>query len=136
MSDNFSTVNGFVETIKNKGKIAFVTINTQQGFKQLVLSGEVKEQLNNITPGSYVRVTGEEVENANIKDERFDKREIQVSAIIVDTKADILPVLKTLPILTGAKDFRTLQLRQPEYRLIMEANHISQMAMRQYRDAE
>lgn len=127
-------IGGFVDNIKDKWKLAFVTINSQEWYKQLVLTNNIKEQLKNITLWSYVNVSGLMVDNPNIKDERFNQQEIQVDSIVLNTKADILPVLQTTSTMEAARDYRHLQLRDPKYKLIMEMNHRSQMAMREYRD--
>ncbi len=113
---------GFVETIRNKGKIAFIHIKTAEGLLQLVSLNKDynQETINQITTWSYVNFSWLEQENENIKDERLSKKEILLDTITVDTKAAILPVLEWVDAMKIAANFRHLQLRTDEYQLQFE----------------
>jgi nondiscriminating aspartyl-tRNA synthetase len=129
-------VNGWVQTIRDQGSIIFLVIRNNSGISQAVVlkSSSAYETSKSLTSESVVKIHG----TAKLEQNAPQGVEIMVDEIEVLSKAE--PELP-IPISENAQneaeqqkrlDWRWLDLRKPEKRLIFEAWTTMEEAARQY----
>ncbi len=71
------TLAGWVQRIRNLGEIEFVDLRDEKGITQLVISSELKDTMNEVTPETVISVTGTVKERTN-KNLKIPTGEIEV----------------------------------------------------------
>ncbi len=123
---------GYVDKIKDMGKIAFVHLKTTEWLLQLVsFKNSEWDDISWISPWSYLYFTWKK-HAANIKDARIENYEIHVEKILVETKADLLPVLDDWNEMDIARKYRHLQLRKVEFQDQFKLATVIELAMVDY----
>jgi len=127
------TIEGWVETIRAQKTMQFLVVRDSTGKVQVahqrVTDVELATIIDGLTPESTIQVTGIVTSNAQVK---LGGIEIVPTSIVVTSLA-----VKPLPIFSDTNqdqrlDWRYLDLRRPEIRLIFEIQTTIEMAMREY----
>ena len=125
---------GWVHAIRDQKRMQFVVLRDETGFAQLILGkeeqpSELNEAISALTPESAVTVTGLVVADERVK---LGGLEIQLASLTVDSPAE--PELPVTPdsALDKRIDWRYLDLRRPDRRLIFEVQSTVEHAMREY----
>ncbi|HBP00412.1 TPA: aspartate--tRNA(Asn) ligase [Candidatus Uhrbacteria bacterium] len=125
---------GWVEHIRNKKQIVFLVIRDQTGSVQVTYiksdgTAEWTEHLEGLTLESAVDITGRLVKNPHVK---LGEKEIIPESITVVGLAEKPIPLGIHPQLQDRLDWRFLDLRTPQQRLIFEIQTTAEHAMRQW----
>lgn len=132
------TISGWVDTIRDQKRILFLVIRDHTGQVQATLVKGNNEDLEKIassaTLESAVSITGKLVENEKVK---LGGKEIVVSDLKIENQArPSLPIVydpkAPAPTLEKRQDWRFLDLRRPEHRLVFEVQTTAEAAMREY----
>jgi len=133
-----ATVRGWVQAVRDQKSVQFVIVRDEAGAVQVVLAKDdppsaLNEAVSALTPESAVTVTGEVVADERVK---LGGLELQLEDLQVDSLAE--PELPVAPdsALDKRIDWRYLDLRLPERRLIFEVQTAVEQAMREYWRAE
>ncbi|HTA98613.1 MAG TPA: aspartate--tRNA(Asn) ligase [Solirubrobacteraceae bacterium] len=125
---------GWVHAIRDQKRMQFVVLRDETGLAQLILGkeeqpSELNEAISALTPESAVTVTGLVVADERVK---LGGLEIQLASLSVDSPAE--PELPVTPdsALDKRIDWRYLDLRRPDRRLIFEVQSTVEHAMREY----
>ncbi|HEY3970293.1 MAG TPA: aspartate--tRNA(Asn) ligase [Solirubrobacteraceae bacterium] len=125
---------GWVHAIRDQKRVQFLVLRDETGLAQLVLSkedppSELNEAISALTPESAVTVTGLVVADERVK---LGGVEIQLASLTVDSPAE--PELPVTPesALDKRIDWRYLDLRRPDRRLIFEVQSTVEHAMREH----
>ena len=125
---------GWVHAIRDQKRMQFVVLRDETGLAQLILGkeeqpSELNETISTLTPESAVTVTGLVVADERVK---LGGLEIQLASLTVDSPAE--PELPVTPdsALDKRIDWRYLDLRRPDRRLIFEVQSTVEHAMREY----
>jgi nondiscriminating aspartyl-tRNA synthetase len=125
---------GWVHAIRDQKRMQFVVLRDETGLAQLILGkeeqpSELNEAVSALTPESAVTVTGLVVADERVK---LGGLEIQLASLTVDSPAE--PELPVTPdsALDKRIDWRYLDLRRPDRRLIFEVQSTVEHAMREY----
>ncbi len=125
---------GWVHAVRDQKRMQFVVLRDETGLAQLVLGkdeqpSELNETISALTPESAVTVTGLVVADERVK---LGGLEIQLASLSVDSPAESeLPVTAESS-LDKRIDWRYLDLRRPDRRLIFEVQSTVEHAMREY----
>jgi nondiscriminating aspartyl-tRNA synthetase len=125
---------GWVHAIRDQKRMQFVVLRDETGLAQLILGkeeqpSELNEAISALTPESAVTVTGLVVADERVK---LGGLEIQLASLTVDSPAEPeLPVTADSA-LDKRIDWRYLDLRRPDRRLIFEVQSTVEHAMREY----
>jgi aspartyl-tRNA synthetase len=132
--DQTVELRGWVQAVRDQKSVQFVVLRDETGAAQLVLGkpdppNELNEAISTLTPESAVTVTGTVVADERVK---LGGLEIQISSLSVDSPAE--PELPVTPesALDKRIDWRYLDLRRPDRRLIFEVQSTVESAMRDY----
>ena len=68
---------GWVQTIRNLGSMQFVDLRDQFGITQIVISDEMKAQMNEVYPETVISITGKVLERSN-KNLKIPTGEIEI----------------------------------------------------------
>jgi aspartyl-tRNA synthetase len=102
-----NTVQGFVETIRNKKNIAFLVLKDISGKLQITLikgnNQLLDETIDKITPQSVITVTGKVVSNENVK---LNGIEMLPESIVIETIADSPIPLDDTSLIDQRLDYR------------------------------
>ena len=127
-------VRGWVQAVRDQKRVQFVILRDESGLVQVVLSkqeppSELNEAISALTPESAVTVTGTVVADERVK---LGGLEVALEGLEVDSLAD--PELPIAPdsALDKRIDWRYLDLRRPERRLIFEVQTTVEYAMREF----
>jgi nondiscriminating aspartyl-tRNA synthetase len=127
-------IRGWVNAVRDQKKMQFVVIRDETGLAQVVLGkedppGELNELLSTLTPESAVTVTGAVVADERVK---LGGLELRLEALQVDSLAE--PELPITPdsALDKRIDWRYLDLRGRDRRLIFEVQTTAEYAMREF----
>ncbi len=125
---------GWVHTVRDQKRMQFVVLRDETGLAQLVLGkdeqpSELNDTISALTPESAVTVTGLVVADERVK---LGGLEVQLASLSVDSPAE--PELPVTPesALDKRIDWRYLDLRRPDRRLIFELQSTVEHAMREY----
>ncbi|HXC23693.1 MAG TPA: aspartate--tRNA(Asn) ligase [Solirubrobacteraceae bacterium] len=125
---------GWVQAIRDQKRVQFLVLRDETGLAQLVLGkedppSELNEAISALTQESAVTVTGLVVADERVK---LGGLEIQLASLTVDSPAE--PELPVTPesALDKRIDWRYIDLRRPDRRLIFEVQSTVEHAMREY----
>jgi aspartyl-tRNA synthetase len=128
------TIRGWVHAIRDQKRMQFVIVRDETGLAQVVLAkeeepSELNQQVSALTAESAVTVTGTVVADERVK---LGGLELKLEELEVDSLAEPeLPVAADSA-LDKRIDWRYLDLRHPERRLIFEVQTTAEHAMREY----
>jgi aspartyl-tRNA synthetase len=127
------TVRGWVQVVRDQKRMQFLVIRDESGLAQVVLPKEdpptgLNEEVSRLTAESAVTVTGTVVADERVK---LGGLELQLAGVTVDSPAE--PELPIAPdsALDKRIDWRYLDLRRPDRRLIFEVQSTVEHAMRE-----
>jgi nondiscriminating aspartyl-tRNA synthetase len=127
------TLRGWVQAVRDQKRMQFVILRDETGLVQLVLDkpephGELNELVSGLTAESAVSVSGTVVADDRVK---LGGLEVRLDALSVEAAAE--PELPVAPdsALDKRIDWRYLDLRRPDRRLIFEAQSTVEHAMRE-----
>jgi nondiscriminating aspartyl-tRNA synthetase len=125
---------GWVQAVRDQKRMQFVVLRDETGLAQLVLAkdeqpSELNDAISTLTPESAVTVTGLVVADERVK---LGGLEVRLASVTVDSPAE--PELPVTPdsALDKRIDWRYLDLRRPDRRLIFEVQTTVEHAMREY----
>jgi aspartyl-tRNA synthetase len=125
---------GWVNAVRDQKRVQFVVLRDETGMAQLTLGkdeqpSELNEAISALAPESAVSVSGEVVADERVK---LGGLEVQLSSLSLDSAAE--PELPVTPesALDKRIDWRYLDLRRPDRRLIFEVQTAVEAAMREY----
>jgi nondiscriminating aspartyl-tRNA synthetase len=125
---------GWVHAVRDQKRMQFVVLRDETGLAQLVLGkdeqpSELNETISALTPESAVTATGMVVADERVK---LEGLEVQLASLSVESPAEPeLPVTAESS-LDKRIDWRYLDLRRPDRRLIFEVQSTVEHAMREY----
>ncbi len=129
-----ATVRGWVQAIRDQKRVQFVVVRDEAGAVQVVLGKddpptELNEAVSALTPESAVTVTGRIVADERVN---LGGLELQLEDLRVDSLAE-----PELPITADSSldkriDWRYLDLRRRDRRLIFDVQTAAEQAMREY----
>ena len=117
-----ATVRGWVQAIRDQKRMQFVVVRDRSGLAQVVLPkseppSELNEQVSSLTPESAVTLSGAVVADERVK---LGGLEIQLDSLEVDSLAEPELPITAESALDKRIDWRYLDLRRPDRRLIFE----------------
>jgi aspartyl-tRNA synthetase len=128
------SVRGWVHTVRDQKRMQFVIVRDESGLAQVVLAqeeppSELNETISSLTAESAVSLTGTVVADERVK---LGGLEIKLEALEVDSLAE--PELPVAPdsALDKRIDWRYLDLRRPDRKLIFEVQTTTERAMRDF----
>jgi nondiscriminating aspartyl-tRNA synthetase len=125
---------GWVHAVRDQKRVQFIVLRDETGLAQLVLPRdetptELNEAVSRLTPESAVTVSGLVVADERVK---LGGLEVQLQELSVDSLAEPeLPVTADSS-LDKRIDWRYLDLRRPDRRLIFEVQSTVEHAMREH----
>jgi nondiscriminating aspartyl-tRNA synthetase len=128
------TIRGWVQAIRDQKRTQFLIVRDETGLAQVVLAkeeppSELNEALSALTAESAVTVTGTVVADERVK---LGGLELRLQELHVDSPAEPeLPVAADSS-LDKRIDWRYVDLRRPDRRLIFEVQTTVEHAMREY----
>jgi nondiscriminating aspartyl-tRNA synthetase len=127
------TIRGWVNALRDQKSMQFVVVRDESGLAQVVLEkpdppSPLNEEVSALTPESAVTLTGTVVADERVK---LGGLELRLERVQVDSLAE--PELPIAPdsALDKRIDWRYLDLRRPERRLIFEVQSTIEHAMRE-----
>jgi nondiscriminating aspartyl-tRNA synthetase len=129
-----ATVRGWVQAIRDQKSVQFVIVRDETGLAQVVLpKGEPPSELNEavsaLTAESAVTLTGAVAADERVK---LGGLELKLEALTVDSLAEPEVPIAPDSALDKRIDWRYLDLRRPDRRLIFEVQTTAEHAMRDY----
>jgi len=125
-------VSGFVNSVRNQKEIQFIIVRDRTGMVQLTnkrKGNQLEELIESLTPESTVEVYGKVIYNPAVK---LNQLEIKLYELEITSQAESpLPIHKDSS-LEKRLDWRYLDLRNSEKRLIFEIQTTVEQAMREY----
>jgi nondiscriminating aspartyl-tRNA synthetase len=132
--DDTVELRGWVHAVRDQKHMQFVVLRDETGLAQLILDkeeqpSELNETISALTPESAVTATGLVVADERVK---LGGLEVQLASLSVDSPAE--PELPVTPesALDKRIDWRYLDLRRPDRRLIFEVQSTVEHAMREH----
>jgi nondiscriminating aspartyl-tRNA synthetase len=128
------TVRGWVNALRDQKRMQFLILRDETGLAQAVLAKEdpaspLNERVSALTAESAVSVTGTVVADERVK---LGGLELRVEELEVDALAEPeLPIAEDSS-LDKRMDWRYLDLRRPDRRLMFEVQSTVEQAMREY----
>jgi aspartyl-tRNA synthetase len=128
------TVRGWVQAVRDQKRMQFVILRDETGLAQAVLPkeeppSELNEAISALTVESAVSVTGTVVADERVK---LGGLELRIEGLTVESLADPeLPIAEDSA-LDKRIDWRYLDLRRPDRRLIFEVQTTAEHAMREF----
>jgi aspartyl-tRNA synthetase len=129
-----ATVRGWVQAIRDQKSVQFVIVRDESGLAQVVLPkadppSELNERVSALTAESAVTIAGAVAADERVK---LGGLELKLESLTVDALAEPeLPVAADSA-LDKRIDWRYLDLRRPDRRLIFEVQTTAEYAMRDY----
>lgn len=124
---------GWVHKIRSQKHVQFLVVRDHTGTVQTVhkreLSARLAETIEGLSPESAVQVVGRVVSNPAIKSGGI---ELQIESIEVINRAETPLPLGEETMLDKRMDWRFLDLRKPQNRLIFEVQTAAEAAMRSF----
>jgi nondiscriminating aspartyl-tRNA synthetase len=128
------TIRGWVQVVRDQKRMQFLVIRDESGSAQAILGKEdpssaLNEEISALDAESAVTVTGKVVADERVK---LGGLELQLDGLTVDSPAE-----PELPIAVDSSldkriDWRYLDLRRPDRRLIFEVQSTVEHAMREF----
>ena len=132
--DSTVELRGWAQAIRDQKNMQFLVLRDETGLDQLILPkqdppSELNEAISALTPESAVTIAGLVVADERVK---LGGLEIQLASLTVDSSAE--PELPVTPesALDKRIDWRYLDLRRPDRRLIFEVQSTVEHAMREH----
>jgi nondiscriminating aspartyl-tRNA synthetase len=132
--DQQVTVRGWVNALRDQKRVQFVILRDETGMAQAVLAKDetpsvLNEQISALTAESAVSITGTVVGDERVK---LGGLELKIESLQVDSLADPeLPIAEDSA-LDKRIDWRYLDLRRPDRKLIFEVQTAIEQAMRDF----
>jgi nondiscriminating aspartyl-tRNA synthetase len=128
------TVRGWVQAIRDQKRMQFVIVRDETGLAQVIVGkeeepNELNEAVSALTAESAVTVTGTVVADERVK---LGGLELRLEELRVDSLAEPELPIAADSALDKRMDWRYLDLRRPERRLIFEVQSTAEHAMREY----
>ncbi|MGH2902483.1 MAG: aspartate--tRNA(Asn) ligase [Solirubrobacteraceae bacterium] len=128
------TVRGWVQVVRDQKRVQFVVVRDETGQVQTVLGKDeqpsaLNETVSALTSESAVTVTGTIVADERVK---LGGLELQLEAVEVDSPAEPEVPIAADSALDKRIDWRYLDLRRPDRRLIFEVQTTVEHAMRDF----
>jgi nondiscriminating aspartyl-tRNA synthetase len=128
------TVRGWVQAVRDQKRMQFVILRDETGVAQAVLAkqeepSELNEAISALTAESAVTVTGSLVADERVK---LGGLELRIEALQVDSLAEPELPIAADSALDKRIDWRYLDLRRPDRRLIFEVQSTAEHAMREF----
>jgi aspartyl-tRNA synthetase len=125
---------GWVHAVRDQKRMQFVVLRDETGMAQVVLAkeeqpSELNEALSALTPESAVTVTGSVVADERVK---LGGLEVRLESLRVDSPAEPELPVTAESALDKRIDWRYLDLRRPDRRLIFEVQTTVEHAMREH----
>jgi aspartyl-tRNA synthetase len=132
--DQRVTVRGWVHAIRDQKKVQFVVLRDETGLAQVVLPKDdppsaLNEAVSALTPESAVTLTGTVVADERVK---LGGLELRLEDLQVDSPAEPEVPIAPDSALDKRIDWRYLDLRRPDRRLIFEVQSTAEHAMRDF----
>jgi aspartyl-tRNA synthetase len=123
-----------VGAIRDQKRVQFVILRDETGMAQLTLGkddppSELNEAVSALTPESAVTVTGKVIADERVK---LGGLEVQLESLSVDSPAEPELPVTAESALDKRIDWRYIDLRRPDRRLIFEVQTAVEAAMREY----
>jgi aspartyl-tRNA synthetase len=129
-----ATIRGWVNTVRDQKRMQFLIVRDETGLAQAVVDkedppSELNEQISALTAESAITVTGTVIADERVK---LGGIELRIESLHVDSLAE-----PELPIVADSSmdkriDWRYLDLRRPDRRLIFEVQTTVEHAMREF----
>lgn len=128
------TVRGWVQTVRDQKRMQFLILRDETGLAQAVLPkeeppSELNEAVSALTAESAVTVTGTAVADERVK---LGGLELKLEGLQVDSLAEPEVPIAPDSALDKRIDWRYLDLRRPDRRLIFEVQTSAERAMREF----
>jgi len=128
------TVRGWVQVVRDQKRMQFLVVRDESGSVQVVLGkdeppSELNEAISDLAAESAVTVTGTVVADERVK---LGGLELQLSGLTVDAPAEPELPIAADSALDKRIDWRYLDLRRPDRRLIFEVQSTVEHAMREF----
>ena len=128
------TVRGWVQAIRDQKRIQFLILRDESGLAQLALdkpedTTDLNEQISSLTAESAITVTGEVVADERV---RLGGLEVRIWALEVDSVAEPELPINADSHIDQRLDWRYLDLRRPDRRLMFEVQTTVEHAMREF----
>jgi aspartyl-tRNA synthetase len=128
------TVRGWVQAIRDQKRMQFMIVRDETGLAQVILGkeeepSELNEAVSALTAESAVTVTGTVVADERVK---LGGLELRLEKLAVDSLAEPELPIAADSALDKRMDWRYLDLRRAERRLIFEVQSTAEHAMREY----
>jgi nondiscriminating aspartyl-tRNA synthetase len=125
---------GWVHAIRDQKRMQFVVLRDETGLAQLIIGkeerpSELNEAISALTPESAITVSGLVVADERVK---LGGLEIQLGSLVVDSPAEPELPVTAESALDKRIDWRYLDLRRADRRLIFEVQSTVEHAMREY----
>jgi nondiscriminating aspartyl-tRNA synthetase len=132
--DERVTIRGWVQAIRDQKRMQFVIVRDETGLAQVVAPkeeppSELNEAVSSLTAESAVTVTGTVVADERVK---LGGLELRLQDLQVDSLAEPEVPIAPDSALDKRIDWRYLDLRRPDRRLIFEVQTTTEHAMREY----
>jgi nondiscriminating aspartyl-tRNA synthetase len=127
-------IRGWVQAIRDQKSVQFVIVRDETGMAQVVLGkqeppSELNERVSALTAESAVTLTGTVAADERVK---LGGLELRLEALEVDSLAEPEVPIAADSALDKRIDWRYLDLRRPDRRLIFEVQSAVERAMREY----
>jgi nondiscriminating aspartyl-tRNA synthetase len=127
-------IRGWVQTVRDQKRMQFVIVRDESGLVQVVLAKEepasgLNDTLTGLTAESAVSLTGTVVADERVK---LGGLEVKLESLEVDSLAEPELPIAADSALDKRIDWRYLDLRRPDRRLIFEVQTTAEHAMREY----
>jgi nondiscriminating aspartyl-tRNA synthetase len=128
------TVRGWVQVVRDQKRVQFVVVRDESGLVQAVLGKDdppsaLNQQISALTGESAVTVSGTIVADERVK---LGGLELQLESVAVDSLAEPETPIAPDSALDKRIDWRYLDLRRPDRRLIFEVQTAVEHAMREF----
>ena len=128
------TIRGWAQAVRDQKRVQFVVVRDESGLAQAVLGKddpptELNEQITSLHVESAVTLTGTVVADERVK---LGGVELQLESIEVDSPAEPEVPIAADSALDKRIDWRYLDLRRPDRRLIFEVQSTVEHAMREF----
>ena len=132
--DRQVTVRGWVHAVRDQKRVQFVVVRDETGLVQAVLPkdeqpSELNDSISALAPESAVTVTGTAVADERVK---LGGLELKIEQLEVDSPAEHELPIAADSALDKRIDWRYLDLRRPDRRLIFEIQTTIERAMREH----
>ncbi|MGH2911678.1 MAG: aspartate--tRNA(Asn) ligase [Solirubrobacteraceae bacterium] len=132
--DETVELRGWVNAVRDQKRMQFVVVRDETGLAQLIIDkddppSELNETISALTPESAVTVRGLVVEDERVK---LGGLEIRLASLTVESPAEPELPVTAESALDKRIDWRYLDLRRPDRRLIFEVQTTVEHAMREY----